>query len=91
MTDEERKQLEQLEKNDLVEMLGAMREENATLKKRTSEQIKKIVNDFIRGAPAPAPAPAAAPSVKNDDKKNEIFDISKNKNFEKLKKRFSGK
>ena len=74
MTEEEKKELEKLKKEDLIDMVGALREDVAKGKETFAKERKDIIEKFLKGSDAPA----------TEDKDD---DLSKNAAFQRLKKK----
>ena len=49
MTDEEREKLKQLSAEDLVEMVGALRDENEKNSKKAAEERARVMREFLSG------------------------------------------
>ena len=77
MTDEEKKELEKLEKADLVDMVGALRDKQAKEEKAFATERKKIMTAFL------------GDSGRKEEPPEEEHNPLKGKAFERLKKIFS--
>lgn len=75
MTEEEKKELEKLKKEDLIDMVGGLREDVAKEKDKFAKERKDIIEKFLNGS-SDAPAP-----------EEDADDLSKNAAFQKLKKK----
>lgn len=74
LSEEEKKELEKLKKEDLIDMVGALREDAAKEKETFAKERKDIIEKFLKGSDAPT----------NEDKDD---DLSKNAAFQRLKKK----
>lgn len=74
MTEEEKKELEKLKKEDLIDMVGALREDVAKEKETFAKERKDIIEKFLKG-------PEKTEAEDKDD------DLSKNAAFQRLKKK----
>lgn len=76
MTEEERKKLSELSVDDLVEMVGALRESSEKAEQKFADERKKVISEFLNGR-------------EREEAETEQGDIplEKNKYFQRLKKR----
>ena len=75
LTEEEKKELEKLKKEDLIDMVGALRDDVAKEKDKFAKERKDVIEKFLNGS-SDAPAPEGGAD-----------DLSKNAAFQKLKKK----
>ena len=76
LSEEEKKELEKLKKEDLIDMVGALRDDAAKEKETFAKERKDVIEKFLKGSPD-----APATENKDDD------DLSKNAAFQRLKKK----
>lgn len=74
LTEEEKKELEKLKKEDLIDMVGALREDAEKEKEKFAKERKDVIEKFLNGS-------SEAPAQEDTD------DLSKNEAFQKLKKK----
>ena len=74
MTDEEKKELGKLTKDELISLLGEFREDAE--KQRAAEK-RAIIEKFFH----------APPEKEDDPDENDVFDLASNEAFKKLKKK----
>lgn len=76
MTEEERKKLSELSVDDLVEMVGALRDSAEKAEQKFAAERKKVISEFLNGREREAEEP-----------EQEEIPLEKNKYFQRLKKR----
>lgn len=78
LSEEERKKLAELAADDLIEMIGTLRESNEKSEKKFAEERKKIMSEFLNGSSSDEEA-----ETDSDD----MIPLEKNQYFQRLKKR----
>lgn len=76
LSEEEKKELEKLKKEDLIDMVGALRDDAAKEKEIFAKERKDVIEKFLNGSSDAPPTP--------EDKDD---DLSKNAAFQRLKKK----
>lgn len=78
MTEEEKKELEKLDKKDLLATLIALKDKEEARGKMFDEQRKKIISKFLNGDE----------KTEQEEDNADAFDLARNKAFARLKKKF---
>lgn len=79
MTEEEKKELKKLSQDELIELLDGVRED---AEKQRAADKKAIMEKFLHGGRA------SEDEAGDDDGGDDVFNLEKNKAFQRLKKKF---
>lgn len=77
ISEEEAKKLKELSTEDLIEMIGTLRESNEKNEKKFAADRKKIMSEFLNGSS----------SEEAETDSEELIPLDKNQYFQRLKKR----
>lgn len=83
LTEEERNQLDSLDKAELIDMVGNLREQTAEVRAKAKQE---VINKFLNGK-----STATTAEKDEDEEYTDVFDLEENKAFNRLKKKFNNR